>query len=81
MRDATTIALFVVGYPVSIWVIARWLPVVREQRHRWFFAHEVAVAAIVSGWALLGAWFVVAVNAAWLVAAAVWYARHARRAT
>ena len=47
-----TTALFAFGYPTSIVVISRWLPVVRERRTAWFVAHEVAVAAIVAGWAL-----------------------------
>ena len=45
-----TTALFAFGYPTSIAVITRWLPVVRERRTAWFVAHEVAVAAIITGW-------------------------------
>lgn len=65
--------LFVAGYPVSIAVIVRWVPVVRERRIRWFLAHELAVIAIVAGWALRGDVGAVVVNATWLVVATVWY--------
>lgn len=71
--------LFAVGYPVSIGVIARWIPVVRERRLPWFAVHQAAVAAIVAGWALRGRPSAVAVNGAWFVAAAVWYMVAGRR--
>ncbi|HEY4398853.1 MAG TPA: hypothetical protein VGO28_14410 [Acidimicrobiia bacterium] len=77
--DATATALFVVGYPVSIAVILRFVPVVRERRLKWLVAHDLAVAAIVAGWALKGDRRAVAINASWLVAANVWYALGARR--
>jgi hypothetical protein len=67
------IALFVVGYPVAIAIIARWVPVVREQRWAWFWAHQAAVAAIVAGHALRGREGAVLVNATWFVVAAVWF--------
>jgi len=54
-------------------VIARWVPVVRERRWRWFVAHQGAVAAIVAGHALLGNGGAVAINGAWLLIAAAWY--------
>jgi hypothetical protein len=73
-------ALFVFGYPTSIAVIARWLPVVRERRTTWFVAHEVAVAAIVAGWALKHDTSAVAINGSWLVVAAAWYVAAGRRA-
>jgi hypothetical protein len=73
-------ALFVVGYPTSIAVIARWIPVVREQRTAWFVAHEVAVAAIVAGWALRHDTQAVTINASWLAIAAGWYVAGGRRA-
>ncbi len=66
--------LFAFGYPVSIVVILRFVPVVRERRIIWFALHEAAVAAIVAGWALDDDWSAVAINATWLVVAAVWYA-------
>ena len=77
---ALRIALFVFGYPVSIAVIARWVPVVRERRLAWFIVHEAAVASIVAGWAIRERWSAVAINGSWLVVAAVWYALAARRA-
>jgi len=70
----------VVGYPTAITVIARWLPVVRERRTTWFVAHELAVAAIVAGWALKHDTSAVAINGSWLVVAAVWYGAAGRRA-
>ena len=74
-----TTALFAFGYPVSIAVIVRWLPVVRERRVRWFAAHELAVAAIVAGWAIKRDPMAVAINGSWLVIAAAWYAAAGRR--
>ena len=79
MTDATSTALFAVGYPVSLVVIARWIPVVRERRWKWFVAHEVAVAAIVAGWALKSDTRAVTINGTWLGVAAVWYLSSARR--
>ena len=76
--DATATALFAFGYPVSIVVILRFVPVVRERRMKWLVAHDLAVAAIVAGWALKGDSRAVAINASWLVAANVWYALGAR---
>jgi len=72
--DATATALFAFGYPVSIAVILRFVPVVRERRLKWLVAHDLAVVAIVAGWALKGDRGGVAINASWLVAATVWYA-------
>ncbi len=78
MSDAASTALLAVGYPVSIAVIARWLPVVRERRWKWFVAHELAVAAIVAGWALKSDARAVTINSSWLGIAALWYAARAR---
>jgi hypothetical protein len=75
-----TTALFAFGYPTSIVVIARWLPVVRQRRTAWFAVHEVAVAAIVAGWAIKRDPMAVAINGSWLVIAAAWYAAAGRRA-
>ena len=72
-------ALHVVGYPVAIVVIARFVPVVRDRRVRWFAAHQLAVTAIVVGWLLRGRPAAAAVNAAWLGAAALWFARGPHR--
>jgi len=79
--DATATALFVVGYPTSIAVIARFVPVVRERRLKWLVAHDLAVAAIVAGWALKGDRRAVAINSTWLLAATAWYALGGRRRT
>ena len=65
--------LFAIGYPASIAVIVRWVPVVREQRWRWFWIHQAAVAAIVAGHALRDSAGGVIVNATWFVVAAVWF--------
>jgi hypothetical protein len=55
------------------------VPVVREQRQRWFAAHQAAVAAIVAGWLLWGRAPSAAFNAAWFVVAAAWYVVGGRR--
>jgi hypothetical protein len=75
-----TTALFAFGYPTSIAVITRWLPVVRERRTRWFVAHEVAVAAIVAGWVIKRDPMSAAINGSWLLIAAAWYLAAGRRA-
>lgn len=72
---ALTTVLFTIGYPVSIVVIARWIPVVRERRNSWFVAHTIAVMAIVLGWALRQEWRSVAINAGWLIVSVLWYER------
>jgi hypothetical protein len=77
--DLAATTLFAFGYPVSVVVILRFVPVVRERRLKWLVAHDLAVAAIVAGWALKGDRRAVAVNASWLVAANVWYALGGRR--
>jgi hypothetical protein len=73
-------ALFAFGYPTSIIVLTRWLPVVRQRRTRWFIAHEVAVAAIVAGWALRRDPQAVTINASWLAVGTAWYLAAGRRA-
>ncbi len=65
--------LFAFGYPVSILVITRFVPVVRERRLRWILWHQAAVGAIVLGFALDAKWSAVAINGTWFVVAAVWY--------
>jgi hypothetical protein len=77
--DAAAAALFVFGYPTSIIVIARFVPVVRERRWKWLAVHDLAVAAIVAGWALKGDRRAVVINSTWLVAANIWYALGGRR--
>ncbi|HZB73001.1 MAG TPA: hypothetical protein VE395_12735 [Acidimicrobiales bacterium] len=71
--------LHLVGYPTAVVVIARWIPVVRQRRLKWFVAHEAAVAAIVTGWAIVGRRQGVVVNGAWGLIAAAWYALGGRR--
>jgi hypothetical protein len=71
--NQAAITLMVVGYPVAIVVIARWVPVVRERRTTWFAAHTAAVAAIVAAWVIEGRAATVAVNATWLVVSIAWY--------
>ncbi len=77
--DAAATVLFAFGYPTAIVVILRFVPVVRERRMKWLVAHDLAVAAIVAGWALKGDGRAVAINASWLVAANVWYTLGGRR--
>jgi hypothetical protein len=72
-------ALFIFGYPTSIAVLTRWIPVVREQRTRWLIAHELAVAAIVAGWVLRRDTQAVTINASWLVVGTAWYLIAGRR--
>jgi hypothetical protein len=71
--------LFAFGYPASIVVIARFVPVVRERRLRWLAIHHVAVTCIVVGWALDSNWQAVIVNSSWLVSSTIWYALGGRR--
>lgn len=66
-------ALRLVGYPVAVVVIVRWVPVVRDRLASWFVLHQAGMAAIVAGWALVPRWGGVAVNGAWFVIAAAWY--------
>jgi hypothetical protein len=73
--------LHLVGYPTAVVVIARWIPVVRQRRLRWFVAHEAAVAAIVTGWAIVGRRQGVLINGAWGLIAAAWYSLGGRRQT
>ena len=76
-RDTAAVGLFVVGYPTAIAVIARWIPVVRERRTKWFAIHQAGVAAIVAGHALKDNAQGVLVNGAWFAVAAIWYAARA----
>ncbi len=74
-----SLGLFAVGYPVSVVVITRFVPVVRQRRVRWFAAHQLGVAAIVTGWVVERQWPAVAFNGAWLVAATAWWVAAGRR--
>ena len=67
------IALFGFGYPASIVVLTRFVPVVRERRWRWLALHHVAVAAIIAAWATRREGAAVAVNSTWLIASSAWY--------
>ncbi|MGQ0615519.1 MAG: hypothetical protein ACT4PW_00760 [Acidimicrobiia bacterium] len=67
--------LHIVGYPISIALAARFVPIVRRRQLTQFLAHEAAVGAVVAGWMLRDRFSGVAVNGTWLVGAAVWYAR------
>ena len=75
-----TKALFVFGYPVSIFLITRWVPIVRQRRFRQFALHEAAVAAIVAGWAIEGNGSSIAINGSWLLSSTAWYLWGGRRA-
>jgi len=77
--DVVSNLLQLAGYPVSLVVIARWVPVVRERRWRWFAAHQAGMAAIVVGWLLRGKAAPVALNGSWLVVASFWYGLGGRR--
>ena len=79
--DAAATALFVFGYPTSIVVIARFVPVVRERRWKWLAVHDLAVAAIVADWAVKGDRLAVVVHSTGLVVANIWYALGGRRRT
>jgi hypothetical protein len=71
--------LLALGYPVSVAMIARWIPIVRQRRTRQFALHQAGVGAIVAGWALRGRTQGVVVNGSWWVMAALWYLAAGRR--
>lgn len=77
---APEVPLFVVGYPLSIAMLTRWVPIVREQRARWLVAHHVGVVCIVAGWAAKGDPAAIAVNSVWLASSTAWYVIGGRRA-
>ena len=76
--DAAAVPLLIAGNLVAIVVIVRWVPVVREQRTRWFLAHAAAMTAIIASWAIRRP-IAMAPNVVWLVASTVWYRFGARR--
>lgn len=82
MSSPSPLALgfFAVGYPTSVAVISRFVPVMRQRRVKWFAAHQLGVAAIIAGWAIERQWLAVASNGAWLVSAATWWVHSGRRA-
>ena len=67
------IVLFGLGYPVSVAVVSRFVPVVRERRWRWLAVHHAGVAAIIAAWATRRESVPVALNSTWLVASSAWY--------
>lgn len=71
--ETTQLALFGFGYPASVAVLSRFVPVVRERRWRWLVVHHVAVAAIIGGWAVRREAGAVALNATWLAVSSAWY--------
>lgn len=73
------VALFGFGYPASIAVLTRFVPVVRQRRWRWLAVHHLGVTAIIAGWILRGDKSAVWVNSAWLVASSVWFGLGRRR--
>ncbi len=72
MRAAATRVLLIIGYPVALLVIARWIPVVRQRRRTWFLAHFAAVTAIIVGWSIRRP-IATLPNLAWLVISTLWY--------
>ena len=67
------IALFGFGYPASIAVVSRFVPVVRERRWRWLAVHHLAVASIIAAWATRREGVPVVLNSTWLLASSAWY--------
>lgn len=64
-------ALLGVGYPVSVGVLTRLLPVLRQRRQGWFLVLEGATACVAAGWLLRGRPEPAVLNAAALVGFAV----------
>ncbi|MGI8684943.1 MAG: hypothetical protein ACR2MO_07635 [Acidimicrobiales bacterium] len=76
--DATEVALFGFGYPASIAVITRFVPVVRERRWRWLVLHHLGMAAIIAGCVSKRTTVGVIGNSGWLVLSSLWYAAGGR---
>ena len=72
------IALLALGYPVSIVVLVRLLPVLRQRRRPWFGAGVAGLGCLVVGWALLGRPVPAAVNGVGLAALMVTWAWRGR---
>jgi hypothetical protein len=70
--------LRLVGYPLALIVIVRWIPVVRQRLGSLFLLHQIGMGLIVAGWVLAERWLAVAINAAWFVVAGFWYLRRGR---
>lgn len=73
------VALFAFGYPASIAVIARFVPVVRERRWKWLAVHHLGVAAIIAGCVSKRTSIGVLGNSGWLVLSSLWYVAGGRR--
>lgn len=73
------VALFALGYPASIAVITRFVPVVRERRWKWLAVHHLGMAAIIAGCASKRTTVGVLGNTGWLVLSSLWYATGGRR--
>jgi hypothetical protein len=56
------------------------VPIVRERNRDWLVAHELAMAGIAAGWALVPNWRGAIVNGAWGVIALVWWMSNPRPA-
>ena len=67
------IALFGFGYPVSVAVLTRFVPVVRERRLPWLALHHMGMAAVIAAWATRRESVPVVVNSTWLIASSAWY--------
>ncbi|MGH9164602.1 MAG: hypothetical protein ACRDZW_03680 [Acidimicrobiales bacterium] len=77
----TNTALFGLGYVLSVPVLLRFVPVVRERRWRWLATHHVGVVTLVAASALRPLASGVAINSTWLAASSLWYASgHSGRA-
>ncbi len=72
------VALFAFGYPVSIGVITRFVPVVRERRWKWLAVHHLGMAAVIAGCASKRTTVGVIVNTGWLALSSLWYAAGGR---
>lgn len=77
--DAAELALFGFGYPASVAVISRFVPVVRERRWRWLAVHHLGMVAIIAGCVSKRTAAGIVANGAWLVASSAWYAAGGRR--
>lgn len=73
------VALFGFGYPASLVVITRFVPVVRERRWRWLALHHLGMVAIIAGCLSRRTVAGALGNGAWLVVSSAWYALGARR--
>lgn len=72
--DGAEVALFGFGYPASIAVLTRFVPVVRERRWRWLVVHHLGMAAIIAGCLSTRTTVGVVGNAGWLVVSSAWFA-------